>query len=119
MAFRVADLLSDPRHAGPLLGAPAAGAAREGDRQVEVGLWLDPAGRVERARFRATSCAALIAYAEAACSLAEASGRAGVPADRIREAVTGVHPLHRGRAELVARAFAAAEQSHRTPGAPP
>ena len=57
----------------------------------------------------ATACsAALIAYAEAACALAE-SGAVDPPSDRsLRAAVRGVHPVHHDRADLVALALARA-----------
>ncbi len=71
---------------------------------VEIGVWLD-AGEV-RARFRATACASLIAYAEVACQAIEA----GEPADgaALRAALRGVHPEHLERADLVAAAARAA-----------
>jgi hypothetical protein len=121
MPPRAADLVHDPAHAGPLSGATAVGSAAAGDREVRVGLWLDAAGRIERARFRATTCASLIAYAEAACRLAEAAGSADLPADRLRAAVAGVHPAHLARADLVALALASARdrRSHDTTGAAP
>ncbi len=106
----VADHVAEARHAGALEGAPLAGEAAGGARLlVRVGLWLDAAGRVSRARYRATTCASLIAYAEAACALAEAGEDvAGLDAARLRRAVAGVHPLHRDRAGLVALALARA-----------
>jgi NifU-like protein involved in Fe-S cluster formation len=104
----VAEHLSDLRHAGSIDGADRVGEAADGDRLlVRIGLWFDGGGRVARARYRATTCAALVAYAEAACALAEA-GEAPSPAERLRRAVRGVHPIHRDRAELVALAFARA-----------
>lgn len=105
----VAEHLADPRHAGSIDGAHRVGEAAEGERLlVRVGLWLDDGGRVTRARYRATTCAALVAYAEAACALAE-EGEAPSPlAERLRRAVRGVHPVHHDRAELVALAFARA-----------
>jgi hypothetical protein len=68
---------------------------------------------VVRARYRATTCASLIAYAEAACVLLEA-GRApaALAAVDLHGAVTGVHPGHRDRADLVAAAVRAAVTSH-------
>ncbi len=69
-------------------------------------MWRGGSGAVVRARFRATTCAELIAYAEAACRLAE-DGALG-PGDlaaRIRAAVASVHPAHRSRADLVALAL--------------
>jgi len=104
---RLADLVYEPAHAGPLDGAALRGEAAGGERLlVRLGLWLDAQGRVRRARHRTTTCAALIGYAEAACELAEAGEPPGaLGADRLVAAVTGAHPLHRDRAELVARAL--------------
>jgi NifU-like protein involved in Fe-S cluster formation len=63
----VADRVASPRHAGTLDGAHAVGEARaDGRLLVRIGLWSDGHGLV-RARFRSTTCAALIAYADAAC----------------------------------------------------
>jgi len=104
------DLLSDPLHGGPLDGASRVGEAVLGDRQVRVGVWLDGA-RVVRARFMATTCASLIAYAEAACRDLE-SGAAAPTAGALRSRVRGVHPGHLDRAVAVARAV------HRALGAP-
>ncbi len=106
----VAQHVEDPRHAGPIDGAPLAGAAACAPRLlVRVGLWLDGEGRVARARYRATTCASLIAYAEAACALAEAGeDPSRLDARRLRGAVAGVHPLHEDRADLVAVALARA-----------
>ncbi len=112
---RVADLVHEPVHSGSLDEATAVGEALGDSRLlVRVGLWLDERGQVRRARHRASTCASLIAYAEAACELAEA----GVPptllgAERILAAVSGAHPLHRDRAELVAMAVARAVESRR------
>ncbi len=111
MASRtVADHLSDPRHAGSLEGAALAGVATSPPRlMVRLGLWLGPDGRVSRARYRATTCASLIAYAEAACALAEAGeDPARLDARRLRRAVAGVHPAHHDRADLVALAVSRA-----------
>ena len=66
----VAECLSDPAHAGPLDGATRVGRAGVGDRLVALGLWTQ-GDRIVRARFRATSCASLIAYAEVACAALE------------------------------------------------
>lgn len=105
----VAEHLADLRHAGPLDGADRTGEASGGERLlVRVGFWLDGAGGVARARYRATSCAALIAYAEAACALAEESGAAALGFERLLRAVHGVHPVHQDRAALVALAVARA-----------
>jgi len=110
MPASVAEHVADPLHAGDLDGAPCLGEASSGDGMVvRLGVWRSGSGAVVRARFRATTCAALIAYAEAACRLAE-DGALG-PGDlaaRIRAAVADVHPAHRGRADLVALALARA-----------
>ena len=98
----VADLLADPAHGGALAGATRVGEARGGDRRVRVGVWLE-GGRVVRARFLATTCASLVAFAEAACAALEA-GATTLPAAALRARVRGVHPGHRDRAALVARA---------------
>ena len=106
----VAEHVADPRHAGSVEGASLAGeAAAAGRLLVRVGLWLDGDGRVSRARYRATTCASLIAYAETACALAEeGEDLSRLDATRLRGAVTGVHPVHRDRADLVALALARA-----------
>ena len=103
----VRDHVADPRHAGDLSGAPCLGEARSRDGLVvRLGVWRAASGAVVRARFRSTTCAALIAYAEAACRLAE-GGALGSDdlAGRLRAAVAGVHPAHRDRADLVALAL--------------
>ncbi|WP_242343064.1 iron-sulfur cluster assembly scaffold protein [Anaeromyxobacter terrae] len=111
----VADCLSDPAHAGPLDGATRVGRAADGDRRVAVGLWTD-GGRVVRARFRATSCASLIAYAEVACAALEAGlSPAALDAPRLRASLAGVHPGHLVRAELVAAAIHAAALTREDP----
>lgn len=109
MPRSVAELVSDLRHAAALEGAPRAGAAAGGERlQVRIGLWPGR-GAAPRARFRATPCASLLAYAEAACALLEAGTPPGdlTPA-LLRAQVSGVHPRHLDRAELVAAAVRAA-----------
>lgn len=103
----VADLVADPRHAGPLDGADAAGEAREDDRVVRIGVWTD-GRRVARARFRATTCASLLAFAEAACALLEGGVAPSGLGPALRAAVRGVHPDHLDRAELVLSAVRAA-----------
>jgi hypothetical protein len=108
MAARVSDLVSNPVHGGPVDGASVGEAGSPDRLLVRIGLWVEP-GRLPRARFRATACAALIAYAEAACAAVESGAppsRLGGPS--IRALVDGVHPLHRGRADLVAAALRAA-----------
>jgi hypothetical protein len=101
----VADCVAAPAHAGSLAGARRVGEARgDGDRIVRVGVFAD--GTV---RFRATTCASLIAYAEVACQALEAGVAAralDVPALQAR--VAGVHPSHLERAALVAAAIRAA-----------
>jgi len=104
----VAEHLAELRHGGPVDGADRVGQASGGERLlVQVGLWLDGAGRVARARYRSTTCASLIAYAEAGCALAEGGGHPPSP-ERLRRAVRAVHPVHHDRADLVALAFARA-----------
>ncbi|HSD21305.1 MAG TPA: iron-sulfur cluster assembly scaffold protein [Anaeromyxobacter sp.] len=101
----VADCLSDPAHAGPLDGATRVGRAADGDRMVVVGLWTD-GERVVRARFRATSCASLIAYAEVACAALEGGiAPTALDAPRLRAALAGVHPGHHARSDLVVAAI--------------
>ena len=118
IAPTVGELVADPRHAGALDGAFCVGEAAGGTRLlVQIGVWRDEAGRVVRARYRATTCAALIAYAEAACALAEGGGAPAVSDRSLRAAVRGVHPIHHDRADLVALALAralAAGPSRRT-----
>jgi hypothetical protein len=105
----VAELVADARHAAPLDGAARTGEAAGGEHLlVRVGLWLRGDGQVARAAYRATTCAALIAYAETACVLAEERGAPCVDAARLRGAVRGVHPVHHDRADLVVLAFARA-----------
>ncbi|GAO02916.1 DUF732 domain-containing protein [Anaeromyxobacter sp. PSR-1] len=109
MPRSVADLVSDLRHAAALDGAARTGQAEGGERlRVRVGLWPGR-GAARRARFRATTCASLLAYAEAACALLEAGTPPGelTPA-LLRAQVTGVHPVHLDRADLVAAAVRAA-----------
>jgi hypothetical protein len=100
----VAECVDRPVHAGPLAGAARVGEAARDGRLVRIGLFADG-----RARFRATTCASLIAYAEVACEALEA----GVPpsaldARSLRARVAGVHPSHLERAALVASAITAA-----------
>jgi NifU-like protein involved in Fe-S cluster formation len=119
VAPTVAACVADPVHAGALDGADGVGEAAGGERlRVRIGLWL-ARGLVARARFRATSCASLIAYSEAACGLLE-SGEppAAVDAAALRARVAGVHPGHRDRAELVAAAIGAARAAASKGGAP-
>jgi hypothetical protein len=104
----VSDHLQDPRHSAPLGGAHRIGQASEDGRTVQVGLWLE-AGAVVRARFLASCCASLIAYAEIACALLEEGlPPAALDAPFLQGEILGVHPAHRRRAELVARAARAA-----------
>jgi hypothetical protein len=101
----VAERVASPAHAGPLHGAARVGEARGADgRIVRIGLFADG-----RARFRATTCASLIAYAETACEAIEAGRTAdAVDPGTLRERVAGVHPSHLERAALVAAAVRAA-----------
>jgi NifU-like protein involved in Fe-S cluster formation len=112
MTRTVAEHLADPCHGGEVAGAPRSGTA-SGERRllVRVGLWTDRADRVVRARYQATTCASLIAYAEAACALLEGGeDPRALDAPRIRAAVRGVHPIHHDRAALVALALSRALQ---------
>jgi hypothetical protein len=113
----VADRVSETAHAGSTEGADAVVEAIVDGRSVRIGLWADAAGRARRARFRSTTCAALIAYADLACELIE-SGEAPdrIDAGMLREALPGVHPAHHDRADLVARALALAPRWRGTPG---
>jgi hypothetical protein len=113
----VADRIAQLRHAGPLDGADAVGEAAGGERLlVRVGLWLD-AGRVTRARFRATTCASLLAYADAACEALEAGAPLDAP-PALRARVSGVHPVHHERADLVVAAVHRARERARRSHAP-
>lgn len=108
----VAELFAGAAHAGALVGASRMGAAADGERRVvELALWLSRAGQITRARFKATSCPALIACAERACQLLEA-GVAPLDAARLVREVTGLHPHHHSRAALVVEALEAARASH-------
>jgi NifU-like protein involved in Fe-S cluster formation len=110
----VADHVTDPRCAGPLDGADAVGEAAGGMRLVvRIGLWRGEGrrgeGRIVRARFRASTCASLLAYADAACALVEGGALPEkLQASVLRTAVAGVHPGHHDRAELVVAAMRAA-----------
>jgi hypothetical protein len=100
----VAECIADPAHAGPLDGALRVGEAARDGRVVRIGVWRS--GGAIRARFRASTCASLIAYAEVACEAIEA-GRPADPA-ALRARVRGVHPDHQLRAEIVSAAARAA-----------
>jgi hypothetical protein len=108
----VFECVAAPTHAGSLAGARRVGEARgEGGRIVRVGLFAD--GTV---RFRATSCASLIAYAEVACEALEAGvAAAALDAPALRARVAGVHPSHLERAALVAAAVRAAYEQPEDP----
>jgi hypothetical protein len=110
LVLSVADLVAEPRFAAPLSGATAVGQAAGQRLVVRIGVWLE-GPRVRRARWQASTCAALIAYCEAACAALEQ----GTPADAaaLRAHVAGVHPLHLGRADLVARAVSSAHERAR------
>jgi hypothetical protein len=100
----VAEYVDAPAHAGPVEGAARLGEAAADGRIVRIGLFPDG-----RARFRASACASLIAYAEAACEALEGGvAAARLDAAGLRERVAGVHPGHRDRATLVAAAVARA-----------
>jgi hypothetical protein len=102
----VAARVANPAHGGNLAGASRSGQARdESDRFVSIALWCE-GDRVQRARWKATTCPALMAYAELACELLES----GQPPDAatLRARLPGVHPIHRSCADLVQAAVAAA-----------
>jgi hypothetical protein len=102
--WSVDELVRAPHHAGPVRGAARVGEAAGEGRLVQIGIFPDG-----RARFRATTCATLIAFAETACEALEAGVPPGaLDAAAICARVTGVHPAHRSRATLVAAAVAAA-----------
>lgn len=100
----VAECVEAPAHSGHLDGAARVGESSADGRVVRIGVFPDG-----RARFRASTCASLIAYAEVACEALEA----GVPpraldAAALQGRVRGVHPGHLERAALVAAALRAA-----------
>ncbi len=104
----VADRVYAPRYSAPLEGADRVGVGSREGRTVHIGVWFR-GGQVIRARYRATTCASLIAFAEVACGLLESGvAPAELDAPRLRARLTGVHPLHQDRAELVAEAARAA-----------
>jgi hypothetical protein len=100
----VAECVDDPCHAGALEGAARHGEAAADGRLVRIGVFADG-----RARYRASTCASLIAYAEAACEmLEEGVAPSRLDAHALRSRVSGVHPGHLERAALVAAALRAA-----------
>lgn len=102
----VAECVDAPSHAGRIVGAVHVGAAARDGRVVEIGVFADG-----RARFRATACATLIAYAEVACEALEGGATPpGLDAAALQDRLTGVHPDHLERAALVAAALRAAFQ---------
>jgi hypothetical protein len=108
-ARSVADCVDLPLHSGPLDGAARVGEAAADGRVVRIGVWRERGAL--RARYRASTCASLIAYAEVACEALEAGVRpAALDAAALRQRVSGVHPVHRERAALVAAALRAAFQ---------
>ncbi len=98
------ECLEAPVHAGSLEGASRVGEAVADGRIVRIGVWRSGLG--VRARFRASACASLVAYAETACEALEAGARPDAAA--LRALVLGVHPRHHERADLVAAAVHAA-----------
>ena len=105
MAERLANLC----HQGALHGSTvSAEASRAGRHFVQVGLWID-GERIRRARFMASDCEALNAYADLACQLIEA----GVPIEaidvrRLCRHLPGFDPVDETCAELVVEAFRSA-----------
>jgi hypothetical protein len=106
----VADFASTPVHGGDLREAPIRGEASAPDRLVVwLGLWTDGRGAVTRARFKATSCVSLLAYAELTCELLEEGMLpASIDAAALHDRLEGVHPRHRTRADLVVEALRSA-----------
>ncbi len=91
-------------HAGLLAGATVTGEAARHDLSIRIGLWLDEAGRVRRARWRtgAAPDRALRGPAEAACAHLEAGG----DPLRLPDVLCAAEQLDRG--EIVAAAIDAA-----------
>ncbi len=99
--------LPEVHHAALLHGAALTGEAARRNLSVRVGLWLDEAGGVRQARWRAADDAALRDYAEAACSLLESGADPlALDGEALRHAVAGA--VHGDRADLVASAIHAA-----------
>lgn len=112
------DLVADPAHAGDLGAAAALGEASDGARRI-VRIGLFPDGPALRARWKASSCASLMACAEVACALLEAGAApADLDAARLCAHLSGLPPDHRDRAALVAEALRRA-LAQLEPGAAP
>jgi NifU-like protein involved in Fe-S cluster formation len=109
----VSEHVADPRHAAVALdGAAVVGEAGARRLLVRLGVWRLE-GRVVRARYRVSTCASLIAYAEVACALLEAgTPPSEIHSARLRAEVPGVHPVHLDRADLVASAVRATFDPH-------
>lgn len=113
----VGDLVSHPVHAGDVREAPLRGQAARPDRLVVwLGMWPGAQGAPTRARFQATTCASLLAFAELTCELLE-DGTApdAIDAALLLGRLEGVHPQHRDRADLVVEALRAATRPMSTP----
>ena len=96
-------------HAGLLDGATVTGEAARRQLSVRIGLWLDDAGVLRQARWRAVRDPALRAYAEAACSLLEAGAEpARLDGSTLRSSVQCLAPAQPELADLVASAVHAA-----------
>jgi hypothetical protein len=106
----VGDLVASPDHVGDVAAAPLRGQAVRSDRLiVRLGLWADERGVVTRARFKASTCASLIAFAELTCELLEGGvAPGGIDAGLLQSRLEGVHPMHRDRADVVVEALRAA-----------
>jgi hypothetical protein len=65
------------RHHGLLDGATVTGEASRRNLTVRVGLWLDEAGAVRKARWRGVADESLRATAESACALLESGSDPG------------------------------------------
>jgi hypothetical protein len=106
-SWRSAATVSRVHQAGLLHGATLTGEAARRDLSVRVGLWLDEAGWVRQARWKAEDDPALRECAEAACSLLEAGAD---PLALDGEALLGAVASggHADRADLVVAAIQAA-----------
>jgi hypothetical protein len=93
-------------HEASLLhGATSTGEVGCRQLSIRVGLWLDDAGSVRRARWRAMDDAALRGFAEVACSLLEAGvDPLRLDGEMLRRAVASTAG-HGDRADLVAAAI--------------
>lgn len=110
----VAELFGRARHGGNLAGARRRGLARGEERLVvEIALFDGDGATNARARWKSTTCVALMACAERACQLIE-GGMApeALDAPALRGGIRGLHRRHHTRADLVIQALRAALCTH-------